>query len=90
MEEMKRLRVEVGALEEVMVNKRKKDHGEDVSFLSVESEVKPVEIVMLEKKSSSGKDKKDNLLAKVQGLLEEELLREQRLQEQLRSVKKEW
>lgn len=75
MEEMKRLRVEVGALEEVMVNKRKKDHGEDVSFLSVESEVKPVEIVMLEKKSSSGKDKKDNLLAKVQGLLEEELLK---------------
>lgn len=90
MEEMKRLRVEVGALEEVMVNRRKKNHGEDVSFLSVESEIKPVEIVMNEKKSNSGKDKKDNLLAKVQGLLEEELLKEQRLQEQLRSVKKEW
>ena len=43
--------------------------------------MKPVEVVILEKKSSSGKDKKDNLLAKVQGLLEEELLREQKLQE---------
>ena len=68
--------MEVGALEEVMVGRRKKDHGEDVSFLSVESEGKPVEMVMLEKKSSNGKDKKDKLLAKVQGLLEEELRRE--------------
>lgn len=68
--------MEVGALEEVMVSRRKKDHGEDVSFLSVESEGKPVEMVMLEKKNSNGKDKKDNLLAKVQGLLEEELRRE--------------
>lgn len=47
MEEMKRLRVEVGALEEVMVNRRKKNHGEDISFLSVESEVKQVEKVIL-------------------------------------------
>lgn len=47
----------------------------------MESEVKPEEIVMLEKKNSAGKDKKDNLLAKVQGLLEEELKRELKLQE---------
>lgn len=87
MEEMKRLRVEVGALEAVMVNRGRKHYGEDVSFLSVEeSPVRQGEIVrqeelMLEKKNSGGKDKKDNILAKLQGLLEEELQREQKLQE---------
>lgn len=64
-----------------MVNRGRKNQGDDVSFLSVESEVKPEEIVMLEKKNSAGKDKKDNLLAKVQGLLDEELRRELKLQE---------
>ena len=77
MEEMKILRVEVGTLEEVMVNRGRKYHGKDVSFLSVESEVNPGEIVLLEKKSSSGKDKKNTILAKVQELLKEGLVRNQ-------------
>lgn len=38
MEEMKRLRVEVGALQEVMVNRGRKNHEDDASLLSVEEE----------------------------------------------------